>query len=855
MEQKNYVERVLSRFQNVKWAGDGWEVSCPCVSHGTDGVDQKPSLRITVGTGGRVLLRCRVGCSFWDIMNSVGLTLGDLVADAFHGEEPLASMIDERCLTTADEDEYDLWNKVYNDVLDNLTLEKEHAQSLKNRGLSELEIEINRYRSYRSFPCGALFDTYGNALLSVPGFLPSSTSGACLSPGLVSGLLIPVRNWDGKIIALKIRSFNPGHPRYSYFSSMPSGRGPGTPLHCPLGDLSTSLGTIRITEGELKADVATALSPIFTVGVGGVTLWHRVTPFLTAYKSSIHKVVVSFDWGDVKHRKPVTEQTLMLIQSCKAQGFHVGLETWDLRFKGIDDALASKGDALIKVLWDGSDCDIISYVHDLIPKGSAKNVSGWTPSPFPVDVLPDPLQKTVENISISLPCPVDFVGVPLLVVAGSMFGSSRRLQVQPGWEVRSNLYVATVASPGSKKTPAMKKVIAPCYEVQKSLENQFQSLLAAWEEAAIKKKAQIAAYKNELKKFYSLFPDQDENHPAFPTDPGYLEPSPVAQDVFVTDITSEKNLQILHDSKKGVIHLVDELVSLIKSFNAYRGGKGADRQLVLSLWSGETVKVDRKSSSSSLIVEDPFYSIFGGIQPDKLSELEDFGGREDGFVHRILFSMPACEQLPSMTWQGIDHDSTQAWSQVVHALHGLSHDPETHSPVVLTLKPEARQRYSQWYETHRKEQENPDFSSEWLGPWSKMIEYCLRLSLILHMLREACSICSLTSDETLSSSEVDVQDIEGGIRLIEYFKNHCVGVYRSMEFDRDDRKIKDFVRWVGSQGGMVLLRQIWGKSSRWSLKSNSSALSFISKVCDRGYGYVVGEGKARTFVLELPTDD
>ena len=42
--------------------------------------------------------------------------------------------------------------------------------------------------------------------------------------------------------------------------------------------------------------------------------------------------------------------------------------------------------------------------------------------PFPVEVLPSPLARSVREVAGALPCPPDFVAVPMLALLGWLFG-------------------------------------------------------------------------------------------------------------------------------------------------------------------------------------------------------------------------------------------------------------------------------------------------------------------------------------------------------------------------------------------------------------------------------------------------
>jgi Protein of unknown function (DUF3987) len=90
--------------------------------------------------------------------------------------------------------------------------------------------------------------------------------------------------------------------------------------------------------------------------------------------------------------------------------------------------------------------------------------------PFPVDVFPAPLARFVTEVAASLPCPPDFVAVPLLAVLGAAIGNSRVLQVKPGWHEGPRLFTAVVADPGSKKSPALALVMQPLRERQQQVQ-------------------------------------------------------------------------------------------------------------------------------------------------------------------------------------------------------------------------------------------------------------------------------------------------------------------------------------------------------------------------------------------------
>lgn len=69
------IQEVLSHLEAVKKAQNGWLALCPAHE------DKNPSLSISEGDGGRVVLHCFAGCETEDILNAVGLKLKDLFND------------------------------------------------------------------------------------------------------------------------------------------------------------------------------------------------------------------------------------------------------------------------------------------------------------------------------------------------------------------------------------------------------------------------------------------------------------------------------------------------------------------------------------------------------------------------------------------------------------------------------------------------------------------------------------------------------------------------------------------------------------------------------------------------------
>ena len=72
------IDRVLERLENVRQHNGYYMASCPNPNHGQRRGDRDPSLSISEGDGGRVLMTCKAGCDTRDILTSIYLEMKDL---------------------------------------------------------------------------------------------------------------------------------------------------------------------------------------------------------------------------------------------------------------------------------------------------------------------------------------------------------------------------------------------------------------------------------------------------------------------------------------------------------------------------------------------------------------------------------------------------------------------------------------------------------------------------------------------------------------------------------------------------------------------------------------------------------
>ena len=292
-------------------------------------------------------------------------------------------------------------NEVYSSLLEILDLTPEHKEQLGARGFSTEDIQANGYRSLplkRSHIAEQLAKKFNEDLSGVAGFWRNEKGSWELAGK--SGILIPVRDEGGNIVALKCRVDKPSSPssKYLLISSNPqpdkktgevkhpNGTSAVAAVHWPRERGAGGNGVLRITEGEIKADIATTFTNITTLSIPGVAMWRmaveivkRLKPetVLLAFDSDKGKAIADVEGGQAQayggwkkeseesawSTAPSAEDFVVgkalasLYSALKEAGVKVVIEDWPAEAgKGIDDVLvAGKTDAIRQMPMDEAD--------------------------------------------------------------------------------------------------------------------------------------------------------------------------------------------------------------------------------------------------------------------------------------------------------------------------------------------------------------------------------------------------------------------------------------------------------------------------------------------------------------------
>lgn len=453
--------------------------------------------------------------------------------------------------------------------------------------------------------------------------------------------------------------------------------------------------------------------------------------------------------------------------------------------------------------------------EELPPDGPPGGDISW-----PKHVLPAALERYAEELAVAMSCPVDFPAAVMLSISSALVGNARSLRVNRTWKEAGRIFLATVGEPGSGKSPAVKHLFKPLVSTQKKLSDAWQEQRDTYEQDVCNYEAASKAYAR--RRAEGKLHDQDE--------PPQRPSLPPFKHIFTTNATTEGLVPMLAENPRGFGVMKDELTSWINSMNQYKaGGKGDDRQFWLSVWGGETIKVDRKGDRDRgpVIVEDPLICLYGNIPPDHLGDIQDSKGRRDGMLDRFLFVYPEGGPWPEIIGTPPPEESDQAWLDAMAEMSSWEMDTTAGSaePVYVDFTPGGIAVRDAWYAMHAREANAEGFDASLKSAWSKLRAYYFRLCLVIHCMRAACG-------EDVAAVDEDTTERAGA--LILYFKRHLLRVYGKLGSKPEDTLADRVARWVAGREGMRATARDIQRAT--FCKKASEAEAIIRDLVDRGYG-------------------
>ncbi|MDP8963587.1 MAG: DUF3987 domain-containing protein, partial [Cyanobacteriota bacterium] len=365
------------------------------------------------------------------------------------------------------------------------------------------------------------------------------------------------------------------------------------------------------------------------------------------------------------------------------------------------------------------------------------------------DFLPPDLAQPLNRLSEFMSIRPEVGLTSLLVAASSLYkvGTELAINRTQGFTVPPTIFAGLVSESGQKKSPVLKAIVKkPLSVLQREKREAFQKAVADYED-------KIAAWdKCKGDERSSKFPD---GKPKKPQQRLY----------YFTNTTGEGMLyQFQAHPDKALLALVDELIGLFNSQNKYTGGRGSDRQDILSAFDGSGATLLRAEGAKADL-DGLLLSIFGTIQPEVLKRLMKDCSDPDGQWARFLFVLQplAAAVLPDEDSGGLDlTERLLTYYRRIDQLPAREY----------RLSREAYKRYKSVYDQlERLRVSHPNAGMR--AVYSKMEGYIGRLALNLHVLWQ------LFSGNELPNQEIPLAIVERAIALVKFYIGQVRIIHKS----------------------------------------------------------------------------
>ena len=731
---------------------------CTCPAHN----DRTPSLSIKQGDDGRVLLKCFAGCTPEQVVQSLGMEMGDLFSES--GTASSRSYRPEKPRSSSGSS-----NK-----------------SSHDDGFEQLDDAIRVY--IRKFGKIDHRWDYND------------------SQGNLVGVVL---RWDQEMRKV-VRPVSLINGRWQ-LKVMPAPR----PLY-RLPQVLSSDGPVVVCEGEKAADAALQCGYEATTSSGGSN-----AAMLTDWSVLRGRQVIIIpdlgEAGDAYAR--VVLSKCFDVSACSVRVLDLRTSWPDLPANGdLADVLELEADDFSAIR--GKLETIIEDADEALPQLGQKRPESTGRNgmlPMPIHLMPEPVRSYVTEGARAIECDPAFIALPVLSMLAAAIGNTHVIRLKRNWHEPCIIWTCIIGKSGAAKSPALELATDPLRSIQNRQISEHEQALRKWRKHR----------KNT----------------------GVDSDTPRCERCVLDDTTIEGALQVMSQNPRGLLQVRDELAEWF-DFDRYSSSKGpSGSSRWLGLFGGRTLQIDRRT-------EEPIHirrvgmSITGGIQPGILRRVLKSAFMENGLAARMLFANPPC--LPRR-WNDADlsPESEIRMRSLVERLYqhqmnsaapdASEQDPKPHE---IGLTPGAREHFKAFYNEHHGAIE--DEEDHVRASCVKLVAYCARFALIIHLVREAAG------DPTLENPvRVDASSMYSAIGLVHWFKHESIRVYSMISMDEEQADDQAAIDWISKHGGAVTINRFSRGLKRYNRSDLAKAK--LLELEKKGYGRFQAKppnGRTQEFVID-----
>lgn len=645
-------------------------------------------------------------------------------------------------------------DRAYRELLSHLTLSPDHRRQMVARGFTDHQAEELGVKSLEmagrqvAQRLAELFPFW----LSVPGLYLSEKGRPVV--GGWSGLLIPCRDLQGRIIALRIRADSSEAPRYSWLSSeRHGGPGPGSPLSWWPGNGGSD--AIRVCEGELKSAFAALTTGVSTVCAPGVGLFGGSQVMDWILDLGAARVILCPD-ADFRTNPHVSRAVGTAVTRLLTIPYPITLETWDPRSKGIDDAL--QAGRPIRSIQPEEFFSIVKAQESTKPsEGSPSNgkpvlplvatvEEGWPkPDPFevrderlvtaPMWALPETFGGLIESVAAAKQVTTDSVLASMLgLLSAVCAGRYCTKTLAPQYTSHAHVWILLALGTSGGKSESLQVLQPAIYRAQKRLQAKAQER----NDGHAQERAGLS------KHVLAMEMGSAEDYPGqlFETRRKLREVRERPLPRFLWKDVSPVQMDVLYAKHQRVGIVSPESADWISLIMGYGKDAGPSLGSCLSGFSVEPHGSDRITRDESH-AERPVLSLFLACQEKDMKEfICNPVARRRGFLGRCLVirgrSLVGGRLAPDKR-PVIRESDLIPWVSLVDTVADQvpTSDDDGWIPLEVSATPEACKLFSRIFETVEKRlsEDTPDLRlNELEDVAARCMEQVGRLSLLLHVL-------------------------------------------------------------------------------------------------------------------------
>lgn len=587
-----------------------------------------------------------------------------------------------------------------------------------------------------------------------------------------------------------------------------------------------------ITEGEKKA-IKAVQEGFPCVSLGGVYCW-KTKPNNETNEEDIYdcdiiedlkninfknkEILLCFDndmWEKPQVKMALYQLSAYLIseKSAKVKIIELPKNSSKINEKlGLDDYLVKYSNVEFEQLINSSREITLKEIQQELSGMNTTNIS------FPLEIFEPNLKNLLQELAERHDAPKEYIGACMIAFASVVMLGKYSILVdsKKNWIDNPIIWLSIVGNPSQKKTPVLKIFKDIIDEYDNNLKNMYEKEMQDF-------KVKYQQYKKELKLY------ENNKTGILPDEP--IEP--IKQRLTTQNSTVEALLKATQKNQKigrYVSIVVDELTTLLKSFNQYKGNNGSDLEHYLQSWKAQQINIIRQQNNLDYTIS-VAHSIIGTIQPKVLDKTIFADGIEstNGMIERWLFALSKSQET-GKEYMGTNPYDTSLIKNIFDELYNYNGETRQYR-----FDSEAQKLFNDFCRAiikQKKDDKNTDLIKNYL---QKQTDYVARFSLILHCLKNPKNLI------------INSETVKKAIRLSAYF----IGTFETITLQLFNTIpiSEQALNYIRTRGIKSVSPTVLYKSNMSLYKNSEKARIALESLANRGYGRFYKKNKGYTFIV------